>query len=191
MTSSEKILAGIVDEAKEKADVIIAEAEKKAEEIIRNETAAAAAKAQEIIKEAEKKAALIKSAGESSAQLLKRDEVLSCRRELIDKALDSVTECINAYDDAKYFDFCLKLIEKSALKAKGEIFLSSRDLSRDMTGFKEKLSGLNLTLSDAPADINGGFVLKYNDILINGELSAIMREKREQLVDTVNGLLFS
>lgn len=191
MTSSEKILAGIVDEAKEKADVIIAEAEKKAEEIIRNETAAADAKAKEIIKEADKKAALIKSAGESSAQLLKRDEVLSCRRELIDKALDSVTERINAYDDAKYFDFCLKLIEKSALNAKGEIFLSSRDLSRDMTGFKEKLSVFNLTLSDAPAGINGGFILKYNDILINGELSAIMREKREQLVDTVNGLLFS
>lgn len=191
MTSSEKILAGIVDEAKEKADGIIAGAEKKAEEIIRNETAAATAQAEEIIKEADKKAALIKSAGESSAQLLKRDEVLACRRELIDKALDSVTKSINAYDDAKYFEFCLKLIEKSALKAKGEIFLSTRDLSRDMTGFKEKLSGFNLTLSDTPADINGGFILKYNDILINGELSAVMREKREQLVDTVNGLLFS
>ena len=190
MTSSEKILAGIVDEAKEKADEIIAEAEKKAEEIIRNETAAADAKAQEIIKEAEKKAALIKSAGESSAQLLKRDKVLSCRRELIDKALDSVIKSIIAYDDAKYFEFCLKLIEKSALKAKGEIFMSSGDLSRDMTGFKEKLPGFNLTLSDTPADINGGFILKYNDILINGELSAVMREKREQLVDTVNGLLF-
>lgn len=190
MTSSEKILAGIIDEAKEKADEIIAEANRKAEDIIRNETAAAAAQAKEIIKEAEKKAALIKSAGESSAQLLKRDEVLSCRRELIDKALDSVTKSINAYDDAKYFDFCLKLIEKSALKAKGEIFMSSGDLSRDMTGFKEKLSGFNLTLSDTPAEINGGFILKYNDILINGELSAVMREKREQLVDTVNGLLF-
>ena len=190
MTSSEKILAGIIDEAKEKADEIIAEAEKKAEEIIRNETAAAAAQAEEIIKEADKKAALIKSAGESSAQLLKRDEVLSCRRELIDKALDSDIKSIIAYDDAKYFEFCLKLIEKSALKAKGEIFMSSGDLSRDMTGFKEKLSGFNLTLSDTPADINGGFILKYNDILINGELSAVMREKREQLVDTVNGLLF-
>lgn len=191
MTSSEKILAGIIDEAKEKADGIIAEADKKAEEIIGSETAAATAQAEEIIKEAYKKAVLIKSTGESSAQLLKRDEVLACKRELIDKALDSVTESINAYDDAKYFEFCLKLIEKSALKAKGEIFLSLRDLSRDMTGFKEKLPSFNLTLSDTPADINGGFILKYNDILINGELSAVMREKREQLVDTVNGLLFA
>lgn len=191
MTSSEKILAGIIDEAKEKADGIIAEADKKAEEIIGSETAAATAQAEEIIKEAYKKAVLIKSTGESSAQLLKRDEVLACKRELIDKALDSVTESINAYDDAKYFEFCLKLIEKSSLKAKGEIFLSLRDLSRDMTGFKEKLPSFNLTLSDTPADINGGFILKYNDILINGELSAVMREKREQLVDTVNGLLFA
>lgn len=190
MTPSEKILAGIIEVAQAKADGIIAAAKEKSEDIVKRQKSDAATKAEDIIKQAQKKAELIKSAGNSSAELLKRDAVLACRQELIEKALQSTVEQINAYDDSKYFEFCLKLIEKNALNKKGEIFLSSKDLLRDMTGFKEKLNKFNLTLSDTPAEINGGFILKYNDILINGELSAIMREKREQLVDTVNKTLF-
>ena len=47
------------------------------------------------------------------------------------------------------------------------------------------------TLSDTFADINGGFILKYGDIQINGELSALIYEKRDVLTDELNKALFN
>lgn len=190
MTSSEKILAAIISEAKSTAEEIIAAAEKKAEEIISGRAEEAQREAREIADLAEKKAALIKSTGESSAQLVLRDAALSKKRELIEKALDRVIISINDYDDNRYFDCLLRLVKKNAMSGKGVMLLSAGDLSRDKACFVKALEELSITVSDTPADINGGFILKYGDIIINCELSAVMREKRDEITDAVNTALF-
>ena len=69
--------------------------------------------------------------------------------------------------------------------------MSFKDKVRNITDFKSELSALNLTLSDTFADINGGFILKYGDIQINGELSALIHEKRDMLTDELNKALFN
>ena len=183
MTSSEKILAGITAKAEETAKGIISAAEEKA-----GETVTIAVKEAE--KEADKKAALTESTGNSAAQLVLRDARLSKKRELIEKALDEVIVGINNYDDKTYFDCLLRLAKKNAMSGKGEMLLSTRDLSRDKGDFVKKLEALSVTLSDTPADINGGFILKYGDIIINCELSAVMREKRDEITDKLNTALF-
>ena len=179
MTASEKILSGITDEAKAKAAEITAEAEEKARTLIDKAKA-----------EAEKKAKLIRQTGESSAALVKRDAALKCKRELIDKALSFVTDTVNGFDDKKYFDFLLTIINREKLSENGLIMLCENDLKRDTADFKESVKKMNLTLSEDPADINGGFILKYGDILINGEISALVHEKRDELIDAVNKELF-
>lgn len=190
MTSSEKILAEIRDGAQAEAEKIIADAENRAAEIIAAAKAEAETEAEKIKAEAEKKAELIINSGKSSAELLKRDTALKCRRELIEKALTAVTEAVMAYGDKDYFDFLLTLIKREKLCGKGEVYLSAKDKNRDTAAFKSELNALDITLSDTFADINGGFILKYGDIQINGELSALIREKRDQLVDEVNKTLF-
>ena len=191
MTSSEKILAGIAGEAKTEAEKITAEAEKQAAEITAAEKAEAETDAGKIRADAEKKAELIINSGKSSAELLKRDTALNCRRELIEKALNFVADTVNAYGDKDYFDFLLTLIKKEKLNGKGEVYLSVKDKARDIAAFKSELSALDLTLSDTFADINGGFILKYGDIQINGELSALIHEKRDVLTDELNKALFN
>ena len=190
MTSSEKILAEIRDGAQAEAEKIIADAENRAAEIIAAAKAEAETEAEKIKAEAEKKAELIINSGKSSAELLKRDTALNRRRELIEKALTAVAEAVNAYSDKDYFDFLLTLIKREKLCGKGEVYLSAKDKNRDTAAFKSELDALDITLSDTFADINGGFILKYGDIQINGELSALIREKRDQLVDEVNKTLF-
>lgn len=190
MTSSEKILAGITAEAEETAKDIISAAEKKAEEIISDKVTEAQKQAQEIAAEADKKAALIDNTGNSAAQLVLRDAKLSKKRELIEKALDEVIVGINNYDDKTYFDCLLRLAKKNAMNGKGEMLLSARDLSRDKGDFVKALKALSVTVSDTPIDINGGFILKYGDIIINCELSAVMREKRDEITDSLNTALF-
>lgn len=191
MTSSEKILAGIAGEAKTEAEKITAEAEKQAAEITAAAEAEAETDAEKIRAAAEKKAELIINSGKSSAGLLKRDTALNCRRELIEKALNFVADTVNAYGDKDYFDFLLTLIKKEKLNGKGEVYLSVKDKARDIAAFKSELSALDLTLSDTFADINGGFILKYGDIQINGELSALIHEKRDVLTDELNKALFN
>lgn len=191
MTSSEKILAGIAGEAKTEAEKITAEAEKQAAEITAVAKAEAETDAGKIRAAAEKKAELIINSGKSSAGLLKRDTALNCRRELIEKALNFVADTVNAYGDKDYFDFLLTLIKKEKLNGKGEVYLSVKDKARDIAAFKSELSALDLTLSDTFADINGGFILKYGDIQINGELSALIHEKRDVLTDELNKALFN
>ena len=191
MTSSEKILAGIAGEAKTEAEKITAEAEKQAAEITAAAKAEAETDAEKIKADAEKKAELIINSGKSSAGLLKRDKALNCRRGLIEKALAAVADAVNAYGDKDYFDFLLTLIKKERLNGKGEVYLSVKDKARDTAAFKSELSALNLTLNDTFADINGGFILKYGDIQINGELSALIHEKRDVLTDELNKALFN
>lgn len=190
MTSSEKILAGITAEAESAAKEIISAAEKKAEEIISGKAEEAQKQAQKIAAEAEKKAALINSTGDSAAQLVLRDAKLKRKRELIEKALSEVIVSINNYDDKAYFDCLLRLAKKNVMSGKGEMLLSARDLSRDKDDFVKALEELSVTVSDTPADINGGFILKYGDIIINCELSAVMREKRDEITDKLNTALF-
>ena len=191
MTSSEKILAGIAGEAKTEAEKITAEAEKQAAEITAAAKTEAETDAGKIRADAEKKAELIINSGKSSAGLLKRDTALNCRRELIEKALNFVADTVNAYGDKDYFDFLLTLIKKEKLNGKGEVYLSVKDKARDIAAFKSELSALDLTLSDTFADINGGFILKYGEIQINGELSALIHEKRDVLTDELNKALFN
>ena len=191
MTSSEKILAGIAEESKAQADKINSDAEKQAADIIAAAREEAESEAEKIRAEAEKKAELIINSGKSSAELLKRDTALNCRRELIEKALITVADTVNAYGDKDYFDFLLTLIKKEKLNGKGEVYLSVKDKARDIAAFKSELSALDITLSDTFADINGGFILKYGDIQINGELSALIHEKRDMLTDELNKALFN
>lgn len=191
MTSSEKILAGIAEESKAQADKINSDAEKQAAEITAAARAEAETDAGKMRADAEKKAELIINSGKSSAELLKRDTALNCRRGLIEKALITVADTVNAYGDKDYFDFLLTLIKKEKLNGKGEVYLSVKDKARDIAAFKSELSALDLTLSDTFADINGGFILKYGDIQINGELSALIHEKRDVLTDELNKALFN
>ena len=88
MTASEKILSGITDEAKAKADEITADAEKKAEALIDAAKTEAEKEALLIKANAEKKAELIRQTGKSSAALVRRDASLKCKRELIEKAIE-------------------------------------------------------------------------------------------------------
>mgnify|MGYP004492053593 FL=1 len=191
MTSSEKILAGIAEESKAQADKINSDAEKQAADIIAAARKEAESEAEKIKAEAEKRAELIISSGKSSAELLKRDTALNCRRGLIEKALITVADTVNAYSDKDYFDFLLTLIKKEKLNGRGEVYLSVKDKARDTAFFKSELEALGLTLSDNFADINGGFILKYGDIQINGELSALIHEKRDVLTDELNKALFN
>lgn len=190
MDAKEKIIASIIAEAENEAKAIILDAEKRATEISEQISAQAKRESDEIIAKAEAKAKDIKASAESSIALIRRDKLLSLKGELIEGALNGAKEKIIALADKEYFDFLLEIARKTALEKEGEILLCDKDLKRDYKAFEKAVKELKLTLSEKSADISGGFILKYGDIEINGEIDAIIREKREILVDIANKMLF-
>ncbi len=190
MDAKEKIIASIMDEAEASAKDIILDAEKRANEISEQIKSEAKCECDAIISAAEKRAEDIKKSSESSVALLRRDKLLRLKGEIIEGALDGAEEKIIALADKEYFDFLLEIARKTALEKEGEIFLCEKDLKRDYKDFEKAVKGLSLNLSKKSADISGGFILKYGDIEINGEISALIREKREILVDIANKMLF-
>ena len=191
MTAKEKILAGITEEAQKKAEEIIAEAKKQA---LQNTAAVSASAENEkdiIIKNASKKAESVINNAKSSAALLKRDNALKFKSEAIKDVLLAVKEEINSYSDDDYFDYLLNLVKKNALFGKGILFLNSKDLQRNTDDIKAKIASYNLELSESEADISGGFILQYDDILINCAIDALIHEKREKLIDVINQKIFS
>lgn len=190
MTAKEKILDGILAQANKKAEEIINAANIQAEKETKTAEAAAEAQANKIILEAERKAAAIIANADSSAMLLKRDTALGFKSEAINSVIDKSIEKLNSYSDQEYFDFLYSLAEKNVLSEEGVMYLGSIDALRDKSDFKEKISALKLTLSDDTRDINGGFILQYNDILINCAFSSLINEKREKLIDVINKEMF-
>ena len=186
MTSAEKILASIIDKAKENADKILVEAQEKAAKLKKEATDNALVQSKAIIDAANKKAELIISTGKSGAELIVRDASLACRREQIDAIIEKTVEAINNMADKEYFDFLMSIIDKNGLKH-GTMLLSAKDLKRNLSDFKAKLG--NIVISDTAADINGGFILKQGDIEINASLDALVHEKRSMLVDEINNII--
>lgn len=191
MTAKEQILQGITVKAEHKKEEILSEAKIKAQENFNNAIAKANEEAQKIIAAAQKKADTIIENADSSAMLIKRNESLKFKTKSINEVLNNVKLQLNSLDDKEYFALLLSLAEKNTLDGEGIIYLNKKDLTRETSDFKKQISKFNLTLSDSPRDMEGGFMLQYGDIIINCAFEALINEKREKLTDDINKMLFA
>lgn len=191
MTAVEKIVERIELDAKAEAEAIIAEAEQKALKIKFDSKNEATMAAENFKAEADKKAERIVAAAESAANLTVRNELLYKRREEIEKTLKELEEHLKSLPEKKYFDKLMLLAVDSANGKQGVLYMNSADLKRVPQTFKEILSSKGITVSDKADDtISGGFILKYDDIEINEDFSALIADKKEQLEDIINSCLF-
>jgi len=194
MTAQELILKGIIDEASIKAEEILNNAKAEADSILEAAKSEAKAYSGEMVASALKRASTIKSNAESASALILRDARLKRKIREIDGVISAAIDEICRLSDEKYFELIVAMAAKIAESKPGEIFLSKDDLEKRKTdyllkGIKEQ--GLTLTLSDKAADIKSGFVIKYGDIEINSSFEAKAAEKRGELEDTVNAVLFT
>lgn len=171
----------IEEQAHKERDRIIAEAQHKAD------TQAAA-----IAEQAAKKRAQTEAAGESRAQLERRNALLRQRRKEIDKTVDALERYFLGLDDRAYFEALYRLAAQ--LKGKsGVVLLNKKDLKRKPKDFEKKLetAGVSASVSQQPADISGGFILKSGDVEENMAFSALIGARRGELEDFINRELFA
>ena len=192
MNGSDRILSRIKSDCDASVRAIEEQARKDCDRITADAQHEADKQAAAIAAQAAQKHAQTDASAKSRAQLQKRNDLLKRRREEIDKTVEGLQQYFLDLNDCEYFEAVYRLA--SQLKGKsGEIFLNARDLERKPQNFEKRLSaaGLNATVSQTPADIIGGFILKCGDVEENMEFAAIINAKRDEIEDLINRELFA
>ncbi|MCR4907199.1 MAG: hypothetical protein K5985_00075 [Lachnospiraceae bacterium] len=194
MTGLEKIVGRIGDESSRETSGIIAEAHAEADRIIEEATRKAEEEEKRIIAESEAESAAIVSRAESAAALSKKQQLLEAKGEVIEEVFEEALRSLCNLPEKDYFSMIRKMIIKYGRREFGKIMFSKRDIDRMPFDFKTALptmvEGGRLELDSRMAEISGGFILRYGDIEENCSFEAILKERREELQEEVQKILF-
>lgn len=192
MNGSDRILSRIRSDCDASVRSIEEQAHKEHDRIIAEAQHKADAQAAAIAEQAAKKCAQTKTAGESRAQLDRRNALLRQRRKEIDKTVDALERYLLGLDNRAYFEALYRLAAQLRGKS-GVVFLNQKDLKRKPKDFEKKLeaAGVSASVSHQPVAISGGFILKSGDVEENMEFSALISAKRDEIEDFINRELFA
>lgn len=196
MSGLDKIKSQILDEANHSAEVKIAEAKEKAEQIIRDAKAEAEAEASKLSQKSQAAVETYAERIQSSGDMQRKKAILQAKQEIIAGVLEKAYEQICALEDASYFELIRKMLEKYAQPGDGVICFNEKDLKRMPQGFAAEIKKAaeakkgTLTLSSEPKEMDGGFILVYGGIEENCTIRAMFDAKKDELSDQVQGVLF-
>ncbi|MBQ7687929.1 MAG: V-type ATP synthase subunit E [Clostridia bacterium] len=190
MSGLEKIIARLQEECLAQCDEIRLSAAEKAAGIL----ARAEADGNETVKkyeaDAKKKTEQILSRARSAAAMESRTDLLREKTALTDGVLAEAKRTVKEAPAQEYFSMLSALIEKNVQPGPGVLFFGRDDLARLPQDFASGLPA-GVTLSDIPADIPDGFLLKYGDVEINCALDALFNSARDELKRRAAETLFA
>jgi V/A-type H+-transporting ATPase subunit E len=191
--SVENITANILSDAKQIAEVSLANAEKSKEEIINKAKYDAEAIRQAAREKVNKDAENLKSRKLSAAELQGRKMMLGAKQDAIKKSFDEALKKLSAMPEDQYIEFLTKEITNVPY-SEGTIILNKKD--REKIGEKlvkavnDKLKAEKFTLSNETVNSQGGFVLKSGAIMINSTYETILNSIKDELTNEVANALF-
>lgn len=181
MSNLENLTQKILEEAKGKATSIVAEAENKAQQLLKIRTEEANEKKKTIIDNANKEAALSKERIISNAELRVRNEKLLAKQEVIEKVFSIAKDKFKNIDEEDFINFINKNTNKQNLKGTETLIVPEKFLE------KAKLTGMRVSEEEF---IESGFLLKDNDVVINYSFEALIDFLRDDLEIEVAQMLF-
>lgn len=192
MNGSERILSRIRTDCDESVRKIETHAQHEHDRIIADAQHRADTQAAAVAEKTAQKRAQLETSSQSRAQLARRNALLKQRRKEIDTTVEELEAYLLGLGDNEYFEALYRLAAKLRGKS-GEIFLSKKDLKRLPENFTKRMAaaGVDASVSQTPADITGGFILKCGDVEENMEFAAIISSKRDEIEDLINRELFA
>ena len=189
MSGLEKIIARLEAENEAACAEIAAGADARVSEILAEAQAKGNAAIREAEEDARRKAAALVSRAESAGALAGRRELLAAKVELVNEVLEAAADRLRALPADRYFETLAALAVKNRQAGQGVLYLGEADLRRAPESFRVAL-GDGISLSDTPAPIADGFLLKYGDIELNCPFDALFAAARETLKAEAGELLF-
>lgn len=192
MNGSERILSRIRTDCDESVRKIETHAQHEHDRIIAGAQHRADTQAAAVAEKTAQKRAQLETSSQSRAQLARRNALLKQRRKEIDTTVEELEAYLLGLGDNEYFEAIYRLAAKLRGKS-GELFLSKKDLKRLPENFTKRMAaaGVDASVSQTPADITGGFILKCGDVEENMEFAAIISAGRDEIEDLINRELFA
>ena len=192
MNGSERILSRIRTDCDESVRKIETHAQHEHDRIIADAQHRADTQAAAVAEKTAQKRAQLETSSQSRAQLARRNALLKQRRKEIDTTVEELEAYLLGLGDNEYFEAIYRLAAKLRGKS-GEMFLSKKDLKRLPENFTKRMAaaGVDASVSQTPADITGGFILKCGDVEENMEFAAIISAGRDEIEDLINRELFA
>ena len=196
MAGVDNIVNEILQQGQAKADELIAEARAKADEILQKSAEADEKMKLSSEQNTQRRVKDLAERAKSQSSLQKRQTVLKARQEIIDGVIEKAYLKLSTQGDEDYFSMAEKLVEKTARAGDGIICFNAEDLKRVPADFAQRIEkiarskGGTLKISDKGAKIRSGFILSYGGIEENCTLDSIFTEKRDELRDLVNSILW-
>ncbi|MCR4654532.1 MAG: V-type ATP synthase subunit E [Eubacterium sp.] len=196
MAGVDSITKEILQEARDKADSILAETNNAIDAMKKAAKAESQKSADKLAEKADADAKAYASRIESQIGLRRRQALLEARQEIISDVIEKAYRKLDAQDDASYFEMIIKLVKANVRPADGEIMMTEKDLKRLPANFETKIKEIaedqkgKLTLSKEAADIENGFILRYGGIDENCSLRAIFDDRMNDLQDAVHHTLW-
>lgn len=174
MSKLESLTQRIIEDAKAKADSIMAEADRKSKALMNSKIKEAQEKSEKLLEKAKSEAVMAKDRVVSSAELKVRDEKLSAKQEILDKVFGMAKEKLEELDDSKYGDLLDKTLKNIVIKGNAKLVVPA---SRKAAA--EKISqNLAVTVDE---NMLQGFMIKDEDIVYNYTFESLVDEAREQM----------
>lgn len=197
MAGIEKIISSIKASAETKAAEIISEAEAKAADLLEKTRKECLVYSVEENAKSDKKIELAVKRYNAQSEQAAKLIFLNARQNMIESTITKALESLEKAPAEEYFGTLLKLIEKSAGKGDGELFVSEEDMKRMPADFAAEAAkiaaskGGTLKIAGTSGDIKSGFILKYGQIEENCTFKALFEENHDKLQDIVNSILWN
>lgn len=193
MNGIEKITARIEAEAQAEIDRILANAKEEAARITADYRARIDAEAADLAAKNEKAAAEREERLISMAQMEARKAQLSAKQEMVGKTYIRALEKLCEMQPEKYVEVLAALLVQASSSGKEEAVFSPADRERVGKVAVEKAnqaSGKQLRLSQETRPIQGGFILRDQNVEVNCTFETLVRLQKAETAGAVADMLF-
>ncbi len=195
MAGLEKILADIEEEARTAAGSKTDAAQKKADQILADARRDADEAVRQIRAETKRQTEDLARRQASAQALARRQMMLAAKQDILNDALERAKKSAGQLPEKEYFDLCLLMAAGAAEKRSGRILFGHRDLDRMPPDFMDRLKralpeGASLTLDECQRKIGSGFVLDYGGVEEDCTFDAVFAERESEFRDICREILF-
>lgn len=196
MSGIEKIIQKIEEDARAACEQVISEAKRKAVEILQSARLEGERLKAERVKKTRKRCEFEVELACSRAETEQKRAALAEKVKIIEEVISQALASLKSLSASEYFSALKKLAIGYALSGSGLMLLSKADLERLPKGFEQELNkGLgeekSLKVASEPADIDGGFILRYEGVEQNCTFEALFEANLDEIKDAASKILFS
>ena len=194
MNGIEKITGLIQSEAQAEIDAVLSQAREESARIAARYETQVKAETTEMDGRSERAAAEREERLVSAAQMEARKAALAAKQEMVEKAYGLALQKLCSLPEEKYAAVLAELLIQASSTGKEEVIFSDKDRRKVGKAAVEKANkdgGRKLTLSGETRSIQGGFILRSENVEVNCAFDTLVRLQKAETAGEVVKKLFS